>query len=95
MPSDPILLLELKQNKLYESWWVGFRIMAREHMAKWLNRVMPSKFQPVYNLVSFTTTPYEEIVRRQEQMERTKRVLAGVVLCIALLAIAFFIGTFV
>ena len=36
LPSDPVLLSELKQNKLYESWYVGFRIMARERMAKLL-----------------------------------------------------------
>ena len=30
----PVLLFELKQSKLYESCWVGFRIMARERMAK-------------------------------------------------------------
>ena len=34
MNNDPVLLTELKQSKLYESCYIGFRIMARERMAK-------------------------------------------------------------
>ncbi len=65
-----------------------------QHLEKWLSRMMPSKVQPVYNMVSFSTTPYEEIVRRQEQRRRAARLLVIFTACLILLLIAFFTGTF-
>ena len=36
LPTDPVVLFELKQNKLYEPWKLGFRIMERGQMTSLL-----------------------------------------------------------
>ncbi|MDG2424529.1 MAG: NAD(P)/FAD-dependent oxidoreductase [Phycisphaerales bacterium] len=65
-----------------------------QHVEKWLHRLMPSRVQPVYNLVSFTTTPYQEIVKRQARRRQSIKSLLAVLISLAALVIAFFIGTF-
>lgn len=64
-----------------------------QHMEKWLHRLMPQRIQPVYNLVSFSTTPYRDILKRQDHRRRATRSLLITILALAALAFAFIIGT--
>ena len=60
-----------------------------------LHRFMPAYVQPVYNLVSFSTTPYSDITRRQERRRQYARTIPLVALAVILLVIGFLGGTFI
>ncbi|MEE2908368.1 MAG: NAD(P)/FAD-dependent oxidoreductase [Planctomycetota bacterium] len=76
------------RDKVSSRW---FRLA--QHLEKWLHRLMPHKIQPVYNLVSFSTTPYRDILTRQAHRRRATRSLLTAILALAALVFAFFIGT--
>ena len=57
-----------------------------------LHRLMPGYVQPVYNLVSFSTTPYSDITGRQERRRQLARTIPLVALAVILLVIGFLGG---
>jgi kynurenine 3-monooxygenase len=57
-----------------------------------LHRFMPAYVQPVYNLVSFSTTPYSDITRRQERRRQIARSIPLMILAIILLIFGFLGG---
>jgi kynurenine 3-monooxygenase len=55
---------------------VGSRVfMARKHAEHFLHDLFPEALTPKYNLVSFSTVPYAEALRRGARMDRVLRVL--------------------
>ncbi|MBG84896.1 MAG: kynurenine 3-monooxygenase [Phycisphaerae bacterium] len=70
-----------------------FRLVQK--LERRLHRVMPAYVQPVYNLVSFSTTPYSDITRRQERRRQLVRTVPLVVLAVILLMVGFLGGIIV
>lgn len=60
-----------------------------------LHRYMPRYVQPVYNLVSFSTTPYRDITRLQERRRQLASTVPLVILAILLLVVGFLGGTII
>ena len=59
--------------------------LARKKLGRWLHRLFPGWFIPIYTMVTFTRTPYAEAVRRSQSQNRIVTAIAVVVMA-ALLA---------
>lgn len=64
----------------------------RQRLENWLHRLLPQHVGSVYNLVSFSTTPYADIVGRRARRRRATRGILTVMLGLIFMAIAFSVG---
>jgi kynurenine 3-monooxygenase len=64
--SDAVCRLSYENYMVMRS-HVNSRIFrARKQLELWLNWLLPRQFLPLYLMMSFTTMPYSQVVRRAE-----------------------------
>ena len=92
---DAIAQLSMENFLIMRDKVNSLRFRMVQKFERMLHRFMPAYVQPVYNLVSFSTTPYSDITRRQERRRQYARTIPLVALAVILLVIGFLGGTFI
>ena len=64
----------------------------RQRLENWLHRLLPRQIGSVYNLVSFSTIPYSDIIRQRSRRSKAIRGILTVMLGLLFMAISFFVG---
>tara|TARA_B100001059_G_scaffold20389_1_gene16558 strand:+ start:1104 stop:2456 length:1353 start_codon:yes stop_codon:yes gene_type:complete len=92
---DAIAQLSMENFLIMRDKVNSFRFRMIQKLERMLHRFMPGYVQPVYNLVSFSTTPYSDITRRQERRRQLAKTMPLVVMAIVLLIVGFLGGLFI
>eukprot|EP00002_Diphylleia_rotans_P010931 TRINITY_DN2164_c0_g1_i1.p1 TRINITY_DN2164_c0_g1~~TRINITY_DN2164_c0_g1_i1.p1 ORF type:complete len:486 (-),score=108.05 TRINITY_DN2164_c0_g1_i1:129-1586(-) len=68
--TDAIAQLSLNNYIEMRSKVASTTFLVRSYVEKWINRMFPGKFIPLYQMVAFSQIPYGEVIKRNEKQAK-------------------------